>query len=119
MMDITEDMVVHVCEKVLGTTKVTYQGTELDFSKGWKRMTMADAVKEYSGLDFMAMSPEEHSKLSRHAVWRSRRTRTAGATCWHSATTSMLRRTSSSRPLSPITRLRFRRWPSARHLTRA
>ncbi len=59
MMDITEDMVVHVCEKVLGTTKVTYQDTELDFSKGWKRMTMADAVKEYSGLDFMAMSPEE------------------------------------------------------------
>ncbi|MGM9613516.1 MAG: lysine--tRNA ligase [Butyricicoccus sp.] len=59
MMDITEDMVVHVCEKVLGTTKVTYQGTELDFSKGWKRMTMADAVKEYSGLDFMNMSPEE------------------------------------------------------------
>ncbi len=59
MMDITEDMVVHVCEKVLGTTKVTYQGTELDFSKGWKRMTMADAVKEYAGLDFMNMSPEE------------------------------------------------------------
>ena len=55
MMDITEDMVVHVCEKVLGTTKVTYQGTELDFTKGWKRMTMADAVKEYAGLDFMAM----------------------------------------------------------------
>ena len=59
MMDITEDMVIHVCEKVLGTTRVTYQGTELDFSKGWKRMTMADAVKEYAGLDFMAMSPEE------------------------------------------------------------
>lgn len=59
MMDITEDMVVHVCEKVLGTTKVTYQGTELDFAKGWKRMTMADAVKEYAGLDFMAMGPQE------------------------------------------------------------
>ncbi|MGI6180822.1 MAG: lysine--tRNA ligase [Agathobaculum sp.] len=59
MMDITEDMVVHVCEKVLGTTKITYQGTELDLSKGWKRMTMADAVKEYAGLDFMAMTPEE------------------------------------------------------------
>ena len=59
MMDITEDMVVHVCQTVLGTTHVTYQGTELDFSKGWKRMTMADAVKEYSGLDFMAMNQEE------------------------------------------------------------
>ena len=55
MMDITEDMVVHVCEKVLGTTHVTYQGTELDFTKGWRRMTMAEAVKEYAGLDFMAM----------------------------------------------------------------
>ena len=59
MMDITEDMVIHCCEKVLGTTKVMYQGTELDFSKGWKRMTMAESVKEYAGLDFMAMSPEE------------------------------------------------------------
>ncbi len=59
MMDITEDMVVHVCQTVLGTTHVTYQGTELDFSKGWKRMSMADAVKEYSGLDFMAMNQEE------------------------------------------------------------
>ena len=59
MMDITEDMIVHVCEKVLGTTKVTYQGVEIDFTKGWKRMTMADAVKEYSGLDFMAMDTQQ------------------------------------------------------------
>ena len=59
MMDITEDMVIHCCEKVLGTTKVVYEGTELDFSKGWRRMTMAEAVKEYSGLDFMAMDPEQ------------------------------------------------------------
>lgn len=59
MMDITEDMVIHCCEKVLGTTKVTYQGTEIDFSKGWRRMTMADAVKEATGLDFMAMDGEQ------------------------------------------------------------
>ena len=59
MMDITEDMVIHCCEKVLGTTKVMYEGTELDFTKGWRRMTMAEAVKEYSGLDFMAMDPEQ------------------------------------------------------------
>jgi lysyl-tRNA synthetase class 2 len=59
MMDITEDMVIHCCEKVLGTTTVNYEGTELDFSKGWRRMTMAEAVKEYSGLDFMAMDGEQ------------------------------------------------------------
>lgn len=59
MMDLTEDMVIHCCEKVLGTTKVMYQGTELDFSKGWKRMTMAEAVKQYSGMDFMAMDGEQ------------------------------------------------------------
>lgn len=59
MMDLTEDMVIHCCETVLGTTKVVYQGTELDFSRGWKRMTMAEAVKQYSGLDFMAMDGEQ------------------------------------------------------------
>lgn len=59
MMDITEDMIVHCCEAVLGTTDVTYQGTEIHFTKGWKRMTMADAVKQRTGLDFMAMSEEQ------------------------------------------------------------
>lgn len=59
MMDLTEDMVIHCCETVLGTTDVTYQGTELHFAKGWKRMTMAEAVKQYSGLDFMAMDGEQ------------------------------------------------------------
>lgn len=55
MMNITEDMIVHVCESVLGTTHITYQGVEIDLTKGWKRMTMAESVKQYAGLDFMAM----------------------------------------------------------------
>lgn len=59
MMDITEDMIVHVCNQVLGATKVTYQGVEIDFAKGWQRLTMADAVKQYSGIDFMAIDGEE------------------------------------------------------------
>lgn len=59
MMDITEDMIVHCCEAVLGTTDVTYQGTAIHFAKGWKRMTMADAVKQRTGLDFMGMSEEQ------------------------------------------------------------
>ena len=59
MMDITEDMIVHVCNAVLGKTKVTYQGAEIDFAKGWKRQTMADAVKEYAGIDFMNIDGEE------------------------------------------------------------
>ncbi|WP_283674880.1 lysine--tRNA ligase [Butyricicoccus sp. Marseille-Q5471] len=59
MMDITEDMIVYVCNQVLGATKVTYQGVEIDFAKGWQRLTMADAVKQYSGIDFMAIDGEE------------------------------------------------------------
>lgn len=59
MMDLTEDMVIHCCEKVLGTTTVTYQGTELNFAKGWKRMTMAEAVKQYANIDFMALNAEQ------------------------------------------------------------
>lgn len=61
MMNITEDMVVYVCQKVLGTTKLSYQDTEIDFTKGWARLTMADAVKQYSGVDFNAFSTDEEA----------------------------------------------------------
>ena len=52
MMELTENMVAEVCKKVNGTTKVTYQGTEIDFMPPWRRITMVDAVKEYAGVDF-------------------------------------------------------------------
>lgn len=58
MMDITEDMIVHVCQTVLGTTQVTYQGTALDFAKGWKRLTMVDAVREFAGIDFALLQTD-------------------------------------------------------------
>ena len=45
MMELTENMVAEVCKKVNGTTKVTYQGTEIDFMPPWRRITMVDAVK--------------------------------------------------------------------------
>ena len=52
MMELAENMVAEVCKKVNGTTKVTYQGTEIDFMPPWRRITMVDAVKEYAGVDF-------------------------------------------------------------------
>ncbi|MEG2381901.1 MAG: amino acid--tRNA ligase-related protein, partial [Oscillospiraceae bacterium] len=52
MMEITENMIAYVCEKVNGTTKVTYQGTEIDFMPPWNRVTMVEAVKEHAGVDF-------------------------------------------------------------------
>ena len=52
MMNIAENMVASVCEKVNGSTKVNYQGTEIDFKPPWRRLTMVDAVKEYAGVDF-------------------------------------------------------------------
>ncbi|ELP57727.1 lysyl-tRNA ligase [Clostridium pasteurianum DSM 525 = ATCC 6013] len=62
MMEITENMVAYVCEKVLGTTKVTYQGTEIDFKPPWKRITMVDAVKEYSSVDFNNINTDEEAR---------------------------------------------------------
>lgn len=61
MMDITEDMIVHVAEKVLGTTEITYQGTEISLKKGWERLTMAESVKKYSGVDFDAITTDEEA----------------------------------------------------------
>ena len=64
MMDITEDMFVYVCEKVLGTTDITYQGTELHLGKGWERITMTDAVKKYAGIDFDAIETDEDARAA-------------------------------------------------------
>lgn len=47
-----EDLVCYCAEKVVGSTKVMYQGTEIDFSAPWERMTMIEAIKKFSGEDF-------------------------------------------------------------------
>ena len=62
MMEITENMVAFICEKINGTTKVTYQGTEIDFKPPWRRITMVDAVKEYAGVDFNEIKSNEEAQ---------------------------------------------------------
>lgn len=52
MMALTEDMVSSVAQDVLGTMKINYQGTELDLTPPWDRMTMIGAIKKYTGVDF-------------------------------------------------------------------
>ena len=65
MMDLIEGMFRFVSEKVLGTNVITYQGTQLDLSKPFKRITMCDAVKEKTGIDFkQEMSFEDAKKLA-------------------------------------------------------
>ncbi|AWI07377.1 lysine--tRNA ligase [Clostridium drakei] len=62
MMELTENMVAFVCEKVLGTTKVTYEDTEIDFTPPWRRITMVDAVKEYTGVDFNVINDDDEAR---------------------------------------------------------
>ena len=62
MMEIMENLVAYVCEKVNGTTKVMYQGTEIDFKPPWRRITMVDAVKEYAGIDFNDIKSNEEAQ---------------------------------------------------------
>ncbi|MCI5795255.1 MAG: lysine--tRNA ligase [Ruminococcus sp.] len=52
MMDLTENLYRHVAKEVLGTTVITYNGIEMDLGKPFERITMLDAVKKYSGVDF-------------------------------------------------------------------
>ena len=52
MMELTESMFRHLAETVCGTTKITYNGTEIDLGKPFARMTMIDAIKKYAGVDF-------------------------------------------------------------------
>ncbi|MGL5243613.1 MAG: lysine--tRNA ligase [Sarcina sp.] len=62
MMEIMENMIAYVAEKVNGTTKVNYQGTEIDFKPPWRRLTMVDAVKEYAGIDFNEIKDNEEAQ---------------------------------------------------------
>ncbi len=60
MMDLVEEMMKTVAMKVCGTLQITYQGKDIDLSH-WERMTMIEAVKKYSGVDFAAISTDEEA----------------------------------------------------------
>ena len=62
MMDLTENLYRHVAQEVLGTTKITYNGIEMDLGKPFERITMLDAVKKYSGVDFNEIKTLEEAR---------------------------------------------------------
>ena len=61
MMDITENVISHMAEVATGSMKINYQGTEIDFTPPWKRMTMEECVKEYAGIDFSEINTDEEA----------------------------------------------------------
>ena len=62
MMNITEEIISTVAKNVLGTTVINYQGTEIDLTPSWKRITMIDAIKEVTGVDFNSIDSDEEAK---------------------------------------------------------
>ncbi|GFI11817.1 MAG: lysine--tRNA ligase [Lachnospiraceae bacterium] len=62
MMDLTENLYRHVAQEVLGTTKIVYNGVEMDLGKPFERITMVDAVKKYAGVDFDEIKTTEEAK---------------------------------------------------------
>ncbi|MCI8307644.1 MAG: lysine--tRNA ligase [Lachnospiraceae bacterium] len=62
MMELTENMYRYVANEVLGTTKITYNGVEMDLGKPFERITMVDAVKKYAGVDFDAIKTLEEAR---------------------------------------------------------
>ena len=62
MMDLTENLYRHVAQDVLGTTKIVYNGIEMDLGKPFERITMVDAVKKYSGVDWNEVETLEQAR---------------------------------------------------------
>ena len=62
MMDLTENMYRHVAQTVLGSTKIMYNGVEMDLGKPFERITMVDAVKKYANVDFSVVKTDEEAK---------------------------------------------------------
>ncbi len=62
MMNLTEELVVKIAEKVCGTLKLNYQGTDIDLTPAWKRITMIDSIKEVTGIDFNEINTDEEAR---------------------------------------------------------
>ena len=62
MMDLTENLYRHVAQEVLGTTKIVYNGVEMDLGKPFERITMVDAVKKYAGVDWNTVETLEQAR---------------------------------------------------------
>ena len=62
MMELTESMFRYLAEKVCGSTTITYQGTEIDLGKPFRRLTMTEAIKEESGIDFDTVKTLEEAR---------------------------------------------------------
>ncbi|MEK5059877.1 lysine--tRNA ligase [Paenibacillus sp. FSL H7-0326] len=66
IMELTENMIAHIAQEVLGTQKINYQGHEVDLTPKWRRVSMVDAVKEVKGVDFsVQMTNEEAHQLAK------------------------------------------------------
>ena len=68
MMDLFEDLLSGAAIKILGTYKCTWQGCEIDLTPGWERLTMAEAVKKYVGVDFMAITDDAEAVATAKAA---------------------------------------------------
>lgn len=62
MMEITEELISTIAKNVLGTTKITYQGVDIDLTPSWRRVTMIDIVKEKTGVDFNEIETDEQAQ---------------------------------------------------------
>ena len=62
MMDLFEELLSSAAMEILGTYQVSWQGYDVDLTPGWPRMTMAEAVKQYLGVDFMAITSDEDAE---------------------------------------------------------
>ncbi len=68
MMNLTEDLISTVAQEVLGTTKITYQGTDIDLAPGWARMTMMESIKKFAGIDFTETTTDAEAEALAKSV---------------------------------------------------
>ena len=68
MMDLFEDLLSSAAQKILGTYQAEWQGEKIDLTPGWPRMPMHEAVKQYCGVDFMAISSDEEAVAAARAI---------------------------------------------------
>ncbi len=113
MMDLFEELLSSAALEILGTYKAGWLGEEIDLTPGWPRLTMADAVKNYLGIDFMAIGTDEEALIAAKSVGvdiKKTKQLTWGSLLYE-CFDQKCRTASSSRRLSQCTRSTCRRLP--------
>jgi lysyl-tRNA synthetase class II len=110
MMDLCENIFYHCAKMLHGTGQISYQGTPVDLTPPWQRLSMLDAVRQFTGADFSECNDEQANEIAKGNGMDVPKNRPA-ASCFMRVSNSLWRTSPQVHVNTQAIRSRYRRWP--------